>query len=308
MITDAAGTRRRVYGMYGAVSFDEGTTWPYKRLISDDGPGKTVECTGGGLFTMSGRHAEYRGYMAVCQSADNLIHLISSREHYAFNLKWLMTPPPPLRYPPVPVQPVVETFSGPDRFDVDGWVDYHSYRGKFTGDGRFRLVSLTHHNGINWLVGRGSWEAKVAMDNIQYYPRGERISEGMAIWIKDGRPRSLGLYIKEDGISVNLKDLEPKAPPQGESEKSRRGSGIQNPQVAYPTPPKSAKLRFLWNETDRRMRIFCGLNGEEATTELPASQKGMFLGQPLSESTAFYLLMTNGSIDLDHFELRSVGN
>ena len=40
------------------------------------------------------KNAEPKGYLSVCQAADGLIHLISSRQHYAFNLAWLKTPPP----------------------------------------------------------------------------------------------------------------------------------------------------------------------------------------------------------------------
>jgi hypothetical protein len=32
--------------------------------------------------------------MAVCQAANGVVHLISSKNHYAFNLTWLKTPPP----------------------------------------------------------------------------------------------------------------------------------------------------------------------------------------------------------------------
>ena len=34
-------------------------------------------------------HAEPRGYMAATQSLDNLIHLVSSRLYYCFNLAWI---------------------------------------------------------------------------------------------------------------------------------------------------------------------------------------------------------------------------
>ena len=34
------------------------------------------------------------GYLTACQSDDGLVHLISSQQHYAFNLAWLKTLPP----------------------------------------------------------------------------------------------------------------------------------------------------------------------------------------------------------------------
>ena len=45
-------------------------------------------------FTMSPTSAEPKGYMAGVQTPDRVIHLISSRNHYAFNPAWLKTPPP----------------------------------------------------------------------------------------------------------------------------------------------------------------------------------------------------------------------
>ncbi len=76
------------------MSFDEGETWTTRRLISDDGPGREVETMDAGRFTMGFSTAEPKGYMSVCQSIDGTIHLISSKQHYAFNLAWLKTPPP----------------------------------------------------------------------------------------------------------------------------------------------------------------------------------------------------------------------
>lgn len=81
-------------GLFTAVSFDDGVTWPYLRLVSDDGPGRSVETTDGSLFAMSHTNAEPRGYLTSTQARNGIIHLISSRQHYQFNLKWLTTRPP----------------------------------------------------------------------------------------------------------------------------------------------------------------------------------------------------------------------
>jgi formylglycine-generating enzyme len=77
------------YGLYAAVSFDEGESWPVRKLLTD---GVTRELDGGAhtkQFTMDADHAETKGYMACAQTPDNVIHLISSRLHYRFNLAWL---------------------------------------------------------------------------------------------------------------------------------------------------------------------------------------------------------------------------
>ena len=89
-LPDAAGKLRQMYGMFAAISFDEGKTWPVKRLITAGGPPKKIDGGGNtGWFTMDQTHAEPKGYLAITQAPNGLIHLISSKLHYAFNLGWL---------------------------------------------------------------------------------------------------------------------------------------------------------------------------------------------------------------------------
>ncbi len=94
-ITDASGQSRTVSGLFAALSTDEGQTWQIKRAITDDGPPRVVDGGGNtGRFTMSAHSAEPRGYLSICQTPDAIIHLITSKQHYAFNLAWLNTPAP----------------------------------------------------------------------------------------------------------------------------------------------------------------------------------------------------------------------
>ena len=93
-ITDASGGTRPVSGLFGAISYDDGVTWPFMRLISDDRSGRSVETTDGELFTLGFSSAEPKGYLDAVQARNGVIHLISSRQHYQFNLKWLATRPP----------------------------------------------------------------------------------------------------------------------------------------------------------------------------------------------------------------------
>lgn len=88
----AGGRSFTGYGMFAAVSFDDGKTWPVKKLLTD---GKERWLYGGGFtgyFRMDDTHAEPKGYLALTQSPDNIIHLFSSSLHYQFNLKWLTEP------------------------------------------------------------------------------------------------------------------------------------------------------------------------------------------------------------------------
>ncbi|MFI4876219.1 MAG: sialidase family protein [Blastopirellula sp. JB062] len=76
------------HGMYAALSFDDGETWPVRKLLT---PGRG-EFDGGahtGKFTATPARAEHAGYLAATQTPDGVIHLISSRLHYRFNLAWL---------------------------------------------------------------------------------------------------------------------------------------------------------------------------------------------------------------------------
>jgi len=81
------------HGLFLALSYDEGKTWPVKKLLTD---GERRDLFGWGWtwdFTMDDTHAEYMGYLAGTQTPDNMIHIISSGIHYRMNLKWIETLP-----------------------------------------------------------------------------------------------------------------------------------------------------------------------------------------------------------------------
>ncbi|MHC4212191.1 MAG: SUMF1/EgtB/PvdO family nonheme iron enzyme [Planctomycetota bacterium] len=93
-IKDASGATRMVTGMFTALSYDEGKTWTNHRLVSHDGPDTKVEMMDGRKFPLGFDKAEQAGYNSICQADNGVIHLITSRQHYQFNFKWLATPPP----------------------------------------------------------------------------------------------------------------------------------------------------------------------------------------------------------------------
>ena len=89
LFPDRDGVAYRGYGLYAALSYDEGKTWPVQKLLTD---GVERFLNGGAwtqFFLMDQTHAEPRGYLAATQTPDNLIHLLSSRIYYCFNLAWL---------------------------------------------------------------------------------------------------------------------------------------------------------------------------------------------------------------------------
>ena len=82
------------HGLFAALSFDGGASWPVRKLVT---PGKG-DFDGGawtGKFTATPENAEPAGYLAATQPPDGTIHLISSGLHYRFNLPWLRQPASP---------------------------------------------------------------------------------------------------------------------------------------------------------------------------------------------------------------------
>ncbi len=89
VLMDQQGKQIRGHGLFAAVSFDDGKTWPVRKLLT---PGNGIWDGGAWTkqFQASANRAEPAGYLAVTQTPDQTIHLISSRLHYRFNLAWLL--------------------------------------------------------------------------------------------------------------------------------------------------------------------------------------------------------------------------
>lgn len=92
--TDTSGEMFEGSGMFAALSFDEGRTWPMKKLITPGAPRRLLDAPcnrrWGERYSLLDRdRAEGRGYLTAIQTPDSMIHLLSSGTHYAFNLAWL---------------------------------------------------------------------------------------------------------------------------------------------------------------------------------------------------------------------------
>jgi len=296
-IRDSSGEERTVRGLFAAVSDDLAATWRLKKLVSDDGPGRAVESTNGGLFTLSARNGEYQGYMSACQSSDGVIHLITSRQHYAFNLKWLQTLPP-VPAPPLAARALTETFDGND-FDAPGWVAYRGFTGGFNGVGQYTLTSSYGGAGFNRIVGGGSFEVTARFVHPKLGPSDGPHPSNIELRFRDVRLRDLSIKAGRQGISVRWKDKGTTYPAPSSS-----GAADAISEVAFETIPDSIVFRVVHLESERRWRIFYGLGGEGATEELPRSRAGIRFSEPFGESTAAYLLVDQGTVGLDHFEVR----
>lgn len=91
MVIEDAGGRRTIFGLFAALSWDEGRNWSVRRPLTG-GPKTFPDAEWTRDFVMDYNHAEPRGYLAGTQTPDGMIHLISSALYYRFNLAWIKEP------------------------------------------------------------------------------------------------------------------------------------------------------------------------------------------------------------------------
>ncbi len=82
------------YGLFASLSYDDGKTWPVRKLITPGGPEHSLPSIDRSMFVLSGTMAESGGYLAATQTRDGNVQLISSKNHYVFNAAWLKQLPP----------------------------------------------------------------------------------------------------------------------------------------------------------------------------------------------------------------------
>ena len=90
----ADGSEFTGYGLFAAVSLDDGKTWPVRKLITPGGPERSLPSIDRSEFILGDTMAESGGYLAATQTRDGHVQLISSKNHYVFNLAWLKQLPP----------------------------------------------------------------------------------------------------------------------------------------------------------------------------------------------------------------------
>lgn len=76
-------------GLFVSVSYDEGKNWSPKVFVYN---GEDLFLDGGGwtgYFQLDALHSEPKGYLTATQTPDGIINLISSKNHYRFNLGWI---------------------------------------------------------------------------------------------------------------------------------------------------------------------------------------------------------------------------
>lgn len=92
---DGEGVLNTVKGLYAALSFDEGKTWPvaFRRVISDLEGNEELEFEAAPwqrTHTLTRSEGQEDGYMTATQTPDGMIYLSDGKIVYSFNLAWLM--------------------------------------------------------------------------------------------------------------------------------------------------------------------------------------------------------------------------
>lgn len=88
---DANGNETTIYGTYAALSWDEGKTWPVRRVMSNvtSGAKSYTGAPWNRTFTLDATHGQNKSYWAATHTPDGMIYLTDGRLMYTFNLAWL---------------------------------------------------------------------------------------------------------------------------------------------------------------------------------------------------------------------------
>jgi hypothetical protein len=65
-----------------------------RKLITPGVPERTLPSVDNREFVLGATMSEAAGYLSVCQTRDGMVQLVSSKNHYVFNLAWLKELPP----------------------------------------------------------------------------------------------------------------------------------------------------------------------------------------------------------------------
>jgi len=88
---DANDNETTIYGTYAALSWDQGRTWPVRRVMSDvkSGSKSYVGAPWNRTFTLDATHGQNKSYWAATHTPDGTVYLTDGRLLYTFNLAWL---------------------------------------------------------------------------------------------------------------------------------------------------------------------------------------------------------------------------
>ena len=185
---------------------------------------------------------------------------------------------------------IVDTFSGPE-FDLPGWVDSATPMDQFNRPGRYTMNSP--YRGLRRTIGAGSFECLYQLTNIRFDNPKAAINVGFIPL--DPRSKVI-LQVGQSGIGLIFRDRD--AQPIVDEKYKQQG--------LFETPPKSIRIKFIWNRPRKQWRIFYGADGAKAKNELACSRAGLYVANELDITSETLVFMRFGSADVDHFELGPV--
>jgi formylglycine-generating enzyme required for sulfatase activity len=86
-------TDRELAKLCICISYDDGKTWPVRRILTDERGDHGVTGMSYGRIYMGPGNGEPTAYVTITQARNGVIHVVSSMNHYAFNLKWAESGP-----------------------------------------------------------------------------------------------------------------------------------------------------------------------------------------------------------------------
>ena len=168
---------------------------------------------------MDSHRSERAGYCSVVQDRDGIIHLLSSRQHYAFNLDWLKSlppPAPPLSRPSpgsVEVQASLERSYRPDGLPTrdEGW-DWEfegagcEENAVAAAEGSFLEIQTREDQQLRWrdqypdgfaaASARNGFTAEIQVQVLE----SDRADRGVDLEIYDGFGSRYSITITENGV------------------------------------------------------------------------------------------------------------
>jgi formylglycine-generating enzyme required for sulfatase activity len=205
-ISEGARPPRHVSSIFGAVSFDDGKTWPVRKVISDGKSDHPVDTIDHAPVLMNAHNSEPLAYLSVCQGPDNVIHLISSTNHYAFNVAWLKAAPPEApKLPtarPLPVRKQLKKVYEPANLPGKSEPPWH-----FVGKGDSEeLVANVNEPGVLVVDSNSGWSNERA-DGFAQADAHKGMTAEVAVQVTDSSEQKRGfdfeVFVRGGTLTVN---------------------------------------------------------------------------------------------------------
>ncbi len=125
---EGARPPRHISSLFGALSYDDGKTWPVRRVISASANDTMIESFDNAPVLMNANTSEPLAYLSSTQSPDGIIHLVSSTNHFEFNIAWLKQKPKPNKMPlakPLPARAKLAPIYNPSQLPTNSNPKWH---------------------------------------------------------------------------------------------------------------------------------------------------------------------------------------